>query len=372
MAQMTIGYLGEKNARELRIPAGEYLAQWPTATVTLAYCRPTETAPYLVTITMDGTDAVWKPNATDMSIRGNGWCQLIFTDSQRGIIGKSKVMQVEVRNSLGTPGTAPAGMQIYVDTMTTLAGQITGMSAAATTLAAGSDATASYSNGVLTIGVPKGAKGDKGDPGSATAVTRDAITEALGSDVVSDISDLNDSLSDLETTVNGKQSTIDDLDDIRSGAALGSTALQTHQDISGKADVNHTHSYNTLTDKPTIPDGVHWITEISAESFAAALAAHNNGSAVAFKEGTTNGTVTILVDCLATYIADSQGRAGWNSFTAGIATGKLVTTYHFWDDNTINQTQQEIPNTERNKNFDELDNSSLVLKQNISGKLTEL
>jgi len=39
-----------------------------------------------------------------------------------------------------------------------------------------------------------------------------------------------------KSTWNGKQDIIDDLADIREGAALGATAIQEHQDISGKAD----------------------------------------------------------------------------------------------------------------------------------------
>lgn len=43
--------------------------------------------------------------------------------------------------------------------------EVTGMSAEAVTLTAGSDATASYSDGVLTLGIPRGQKGSKGDTG---------------------------------------------------------------------------------------------------------------------------------------------------------------------------------------------------------------
>lgn len=49
--------------------------------------------------------------------------------------------------------------------------EITGLSATANTLPAGSDATASYSNGLLTIGVPKGEKGDHGDTGATPDLT---------------------------------------------------------------------------------------------------------------------------------------------------------------------------------------------------------
>lgn len=44
--------------------------------------------------------------------------------------------------------------------------EITGLSATANTLPAGSQATASYSDGLLTIGVPKGEKGNTGDTGA--------------------------------------------------------------------------------------------------------------------------------------------------------------------------------------------------------------
>ena len=58
------------------------------------------------------------------------------------------------------------------------------LGATAETLAAGSDATASFdaSTGVLTIGVPKGDKGDKGDPGAKGELATDNVT------IVADIS----------------------------------------------------------------------------------------------------------------------------------------------------------------------------------------
>lgn len=46
----------------------------------------------------------------------------------------------------------------------------------------------------------------------------------------------------------GKQDTISDLAAIRSGAAAGATAIQQHQDISGKSDVGHTHTKSDVTD----------------------------------------------------------------------------------------------------------------------------
>lgn len=57
-------------------------------------------------------------------------------------------------------------------------------------------------------------------------------------------------------SVEGKQDVINDLEDIRQGAAKGATAIQ---DVSGKADkaslakVATSGSYNDLSNKPTIP-----------------------------------------------------------------------------------------------------------------------
>lgn len=101
-------------------------------------------------------------------------------------------------------------------------------------------------------------------------------------DVLGDAQDYTDtSVSNLEerveTALAGKQSTIDDLSDIRAGAALGATALQSYtetdptvpawakseskpaysySEISGKpnlATVATSGSYDDLSDKPTIP-----------------------------------------------------------------------------------------------------------------------
>ena len=62
--------------------------------------------------------------------------------------------------------------------------------------------------------------------------------------------------SELAEALKGKQNVISDLDAIRSGAEKGATALQTHQDISGKADkvtiVNHGVSDTTYSIAPNI------------------------------------------------------------------------------------------------------------------------
>ena len=146
--------------------------------------------------------------------------------------------------------------------------------------------------------------------------------------------------------VDGKQDKISDLDTIRSGAALGATALQTetykgtvtgvkingstkspasgvvdlgtvitsHQDISGKADksslatVATSGSYNDLSNKPTIPSAVTEST-VSGWGFT-----KNAGTITGIKmNGASKGTSGV-VD-LGTVLTSHQSLSGYATET---------------------------------------------------------
>lgn len=64
-----------------------------------------------------------------------------------------------------TAEITPSQFDQYVSIVRDEVAEVTGMSAEATTLAAGSDATASYSDGVLSFGIPRGDKGETGPEG---------------------------------------------------------------------------------------------------------------------------------------------------------------------------------------------------------------
>jgi hypothetical protein len=64
-----------------------------------------------------------------------------------------------------TAEITPSQFEQYVEIVKADVAEVTGMSAEAVTLPAGSDATASYSDGVLTLGIPKGDKGEQGATG---------------------------------------------------------------------------------------------------------------------------------------------------------------------------------------------------------------
>lgn len=120
----------------------------------------------------------------------------------------------------------------------------------------------------------------------------------------------------VASAVSGKQDTISDLSTIRSGAALGATAVQP----SSLATVATTGSYNDLTNKPSIPaavtvDQVYDSTSTNAQS----------GVAVSGALATVNQVpASTSADATKVLTVNAQGAAEWaaaqgggSSYTAG-------------------------------------------------------
>ena len=81
-----------------------------------------------------------------------------------------KVKALDVNGATNIDGTettevTPSQFEQFVDIVEDEVAKVTGMTAEATTLPSGSDATASYSDGVLTLGIPKGDRGEEGPIG---------------------------------------------------------------------------------------------------------------------------------------------------------------------------------------------------------------
>ena len=147
---------------DISIPAG--------ATVTMAGTKPSGLG-YTVTGTVDGTDVSFETDAvmTDEPGRIVSEIRIVQGDT---VIGTTNVV-LSVEPNPHPDGTTDGRREPLVNEITALLEQITeqidrftGLSAEAETLQPGSEATASYQDGVLTIGVPKGEKGDKGDTGA--------------------------------------------------------------------------------------------------------------------------------------------------------------------------------------------------------------
>lgn len=73
---------------------------------------------------------------------------------------------------------------------------------------------------------------------------------------VSDVDGLQSTINGINNSINTLQSTVDDLDQNRGNYA-------TKEDLEGKSDTGHTHSYNELTSKPTIPTKTSQLTNDS-------------------------------------------------------------------------------------------------------------
>ena len=85
-----------------------------------------------------------------------------------------------------------------------------------------------------------------------------------------DTVDLADYVTELElnTTLKNKQDKIEDLDTIREGASKGATALQEHQDISGKLDkIEAEETYAIKAEVATKQDKNIYYTNIQAATW---------------------------------------------------------------------------------------------------------
>ena len=84
--------------------------------------------------------------------------------------------------STETAEITPSQFEQFVEIVHDEVETVTGMTAEATTLPAGSDATASYSDGVLTLGIPRGEQGEAGQDGRDGRDGRDGVDGQDGAD----------------------------------------------------------------------------------------------------------------------------------------------------------------------------------------------
>jgi hypothetical protein len=165
----------------------------------LALKRSQDASAYPVTVAQDGSTLTWTISDTDTAYVGAGECQLMWYVNNG--LAKTIIYPVVVmRDILSTAEDAPDGYQTWVDDLIGLgavtlknaqdaaqsasdaesakddsvaakeaaeeaAELLTNVSATATTLEPGQEATAEYNEGVFAFGIPKGAKGDTGATG---------------------------------------------------------------------------------------------------------------------------------------------------------------------------------------------------------------
>ena len=123
--------------------------------------------------------------------------------------------------------------------------QIYAMSATATGLPAGSDPTASYSEGVLSLGIPKGDTGEQGEKGETGAgvptggTTGQFLMKSTNDDYATEWGtppDPTGKADKVESATAGNFAGLDATGNLTDSGSKASDFLTQHQDISGKAD----------------------------------------------------------------------------------------------------------------------------------------
>jgi len=166
-----LGRLGENEARIIRFPLEDVKKEYPNATFTLLNKRPGDPAGYpVIGVQIDGDYLLWTVQSADVAHRGNGECELIAC--QDNVIVKSYIYTTFTDNALDGSGNPPEPWESWVqqvkeeaDRAEAAAELLEHPGAEATTLNPGDPASASYSEGTFSFGIPKGDKGETGESG---------------------------------------------------------------------------------------------------------------------------------------------------------------------------------------------------------------
>ena len=200
--ELLLGRQTENGVTVVSIDVQSWLDQWPGMETVIMATRPGESAAYPAATRMDRSSIVWTINGADTAIAGRGTAEILgLVDGVRKL---SQIVRTRIKASTVAVTTEPPeGAQPWVDKVLNAADEIKNMTAQAETLQPGDAATASYADGKLTLGIPRGvpgAKGDKGDPGPQGApgsdanVTAENIQSALGYAPVRDVQVAGDSV----------------------------------------------------------------------------------------------------------------------------------------------------------------------------------
>lgn len=196
--ELLLGRQTENGVTVVSIDVQSWLDQWPGMETVIMATRPGESAAYPAATRMNRSSIVWTINGADTAIAGRGTAEILgLVDGVRKL---SQIVRTRIKASTVAVTTEPPeGAQPWVDKVLNAADEIKNMTAQAETLQPGDAATASYADGKLTLGIPRGvpgAKGDKGDPGEPGAkgdpgsdanVTAENIEAALGYAPVKDV-----------------------------------------------------------------------------------------------------------------------------------------------------------------------------------------
>lgn len=164
---LPLGKQGENMARKIQFDISRWIGTFGPGTVQLLHQRSGDEAPYPLAVDQAGNLAVWTVTNADTAAAGTGRAELQYYVGDA--LAKSETWMTKVLPALGPASeTPPEAQQGWVDQVLAQVARITGMTAQAVELPAGSAPTADYKDGVLTIGIPLG--GDVSEVQIAQAV----------------------------------------------------------------------------------------------------------------------------------------------------------------------------------------------------------
>ena len=171
-----IGYTGEEKFRKVQIDMSAWMAEMPNGVPSIVHIRPGETADdaYIAETTFANNILSWEITQNDLGAKeGTGLMQVWLEKVQNATLlkrGKSTMVSTMIREAINDPG----------DTIPPARNALLNLTAEVEGLAAGEDPTVEvehdgyYGDFNLKFGIPKGDKGDRGDPAPA-----DEVTEAV-------------------------------------------------------------------------------------------------------------------------------------------------------------------------------------------------
>lgn len=156
-----IGFQGENEHRRIVFDAGEIYVDYPDAVVTMAI-KPPVGEVYPKIVTRDGNNVIWSVTAADVAYPDNGAYQLTFTNGTEII--KTYVGIYSVASSIIGNGQPPKPVDDWLKEAQAMLDAFAEMTAEATTLQPGSDATVQLTeedeHKVFLFGIPRGDTGN--------------------------------------------------------------------------------------------------------------------------------------------------------------------------------------------------------------------
>ena len=110
--KIEIGFQGENNRKKIQIDCAETFAEYPNAEISMKVQAP-KGGIYPATVTREENLVSWVIRDCDVANKGDGEFQITFTEGQD--IAKSVTGKFHVERSLTGSGTAPSGVQDWLD-----------------------------------------------------------------------------------------------------------------------------------------------------------------------------------------------------------------------------------------------------------------